>query len=155
VFFYGGDQQRIFDAFDHDREILEALRARYHEGVTFAGTSAGTAIMSLVAIAGGSPESIDGTLVPTHEGLGLLPGAIVDQHFLRRSRENRLFGLVLLHPELLGIGIDQDTSFAIEDGRWGEVIGPGDVMMVDAQRIPRSLVVTLLKPGTRVDLHLR
>jgi cyanophycinase len=154
VFFSGGDQTRIFDVIDDD-EILHALQARYQAGIPFAGTSAGTAIMSSIAIEGGDFDVIDGRAVPTHRGLGLIAGVIVDQHFIRRSRENRLFGLVLLYPENLGLGIDQDTSIAIEDGHSGEVIGPGDVMLVDAKRVPGSLTVTLLLPGQRVDLHLR
>lgn len=154
VFFCGGDQKRIFNVIDDD-EILHALQARYRAGVAFAGTSAGTAIMTPIAIEGGDPDVIDGRLVPTHRGLGLLPGVIVDQHFIRRSRENRLFGLVLLHPQLFGLGVDQDTSIAFENGRYGEVIGPGDVMLVDARRVPGSLTITLLEPGGHVDLHLR
>ncbi|MFL5814230.1 MAG: cyanophycinase [Bdellovibrionia bacterium] len=154
VFFSGGDQKRIFDVIDDDH-ILYALQSRYLAGIPFAGTSAGTAVMSSVAIAGGEFDVIDGRRVPIHRGLGLVQGVIVDQHFIRRSRENRLFGLVLLYPQYLGLGIDQDTSIAIENGRYGEVVGPGDVMLVKAQRVPGSLTVSLLLPGQRVDLHLR
>ncbi len=154
VYFSGGDQNRIFDVLQ-DQEILRALQERYLAGVAFAGTSAGTAIMSSIAIAGGSPEVIDGKQVPTRPGLGLVPGVIVDQHFIRRSRENRLFGLILEYPDLLGLGVDEDTSIAIENGRCGEVIGPGDVMLVDALHVPGSLTVTLAKPSEHVDLLTR
>jgi cyanophycinase len=154
VFFSGGDQMQLFEVIDDDK-ILYALQSRYVAGVPFAGTSAGTAIMSSIAIEGGDLEVIDGRAVPTHRGLGLLQDIIVDQHFIRRSRENRLFGLVLLHPEYLGLGIDEDTAIAIEDGRYGEVVGPGDVMLVNARSVPGSLVVTLLLPGQHADLHLR
>jgi cyanophycinase len=154
VFFSGGDQKRIFEVLE-DREILTSIQRRYEEGVAFAGTSAGTAIMSSIAIAGGDPEAIDGKLVPVGTGLGLLQDAIVDQHFIRRSRENRLFGVILDHPSLLGLGIDEGTSIAIENGRCGQVIGPGAVMMVDALRVPGSLVVTLAASGQFVDLLRR
>lgn len=154
VFFSGGDQNRIFEVFK-DEEILHALQARYQSGAAFGGTSAGTAIMSSIAIAGGEPEVIDGKVVPTSQGLGLLSGAIVDQHFIRRGRENRLFGLILEHPDLLGVGVDEDTSIAIKSGQCGEVIGPGKVMLVDAQRVPGSLTVTLVAPGERINLHKR
>jgi cyanophycinase len=151
VFFGGGDQNRIFTVIQ-DEVILHALQARYQAGVPFAGTSAGTAIMSTIAIGGGDPDVIDGTLVPTGHGLGLLPDTILDMHFMRRGRENRLFGLVLEYPDHLGIGVDEDTSLAVENGRCAEVIGPGDVMMVDAMRIPGSLIVTLAHPGERLNL---
>lgn len=154
VFFSGGDQNRIFDVLQ-DQEILRALQARYHAGIPFAGTSAGTAIMSQIAIAGSDPVVIDGKVVPTRPGLGLLTKVIVDQHFLRRSRENRLFGLILDHSDDLGLGVDQDTSIAIENNRYGEVIGSGDVMLVDALRVPGSLTITLVKPNEHVDLDKR
>jgi cyanophycinase len=67
-------------------------------------------------------------------GFGLLPGAIVDQHFSRRSRDNRLVSAVLDHPQLLGVGIDEETALIVRpDGRW-EVLGNGHVKIYDARR---------------------
>lgn len=120
-------------------------------GVAFGGTSAGTAAMSRLMLTGeGDFTRIDASTVATREGLGLLPGVIVDQHFLRRRRENRLFALVLAHPGLLGVGVDEDAALVVE-GSIGEAVGPGPVMLVRAVG-PDELAVELLRPGARYDL---
>jgi cyanophycinase len=154
IFFSGGDQVRAMDVLQ-DRPLLEKVRARHRAGVVFGGTSAGTALMSKIMITGnGDFTTIDAAKVETREGLGLIPGVIVDQHFLERRRENRLFALVLAHPEELGVGIDEDAALLVEDGRHAEVVG-GPVMIVDGRERAGSLVLTLLQPGARYDLQER
>ncbi len=41
------------------------------------------------------------------EGLGLITSAILDQHFIVRSRYNRLLSAIAAYPRLYGIGIDE------------------------------------------------
>ena len=66
-------------------------------------------------------------------GLGFLHNAIVDQHFIRRQRENRLFSVVLERPSLLGVGIDEGTVLKVAaDGKW-TVLGRSSVMVLDAR----------------------
>ena len=155
IFFGGGDQGRIMDVLQ-DRELSEALRERYRNGVVFGGTSAGTAVMSGLTITGGGDHTVlDGQKVEVRAGLGLLPGVILDQHFLKRQRQNRLFGLVLDHPRLLGVGVDEGTALAVSDNRHAEVVGPGSVMMVDAVAGSDDLVVSLVRPGETFDLKTR
>jgi cyanophycinase len=155
VFFTGGDQARVMDALAGSPALVEELRARYAGGTVFGGTSAGTAIMSAVMITGeGDFTVIDAAKVEVKPGLGLLGGVIVDQHFVKRQRQNRLFGLVLAHPELRGVGIDEDTALLVADGRHGEVVGAGPVMLVDAKGGDR-FEVRLLRPGQKVDLAKR
>jgi len=154
VFFSGGDQARIMDVLT-GAELLLAFRERHAQGAVFGGTSAGAAVMSARMITGeGDFTVIDGAKVAVREGLGLLPGAIVDQHFVRRQRENRLFGLVLMHPTERGVGIDEDTALLVTGGRHAEVVGKGPVVLVDAKGKDR-LEVTLLKSGARADLKRR
>jgi len=99
---------------------------------------------------------IDAKKVETRPGLGLLPGAIVDQHFIARQRENRLFGLVLGNPEALGVGIDEGTALLVVDDRYGEVVGASHVMIVSAQKARAGvLALELLNPGHRYDLRKR
>ena len=151
VFFSGGDQARIMDVLA-DAELLRAVRERHARGVVFGGTSAGAAVMSLRMITGeGDFTVIDGAKVVVREGLGLLPGVIVDQHFVRRQRENRLFGLVLQQRGERGVGIDEDTALLVAGGRHAEVVGKGPVMLVDATG-PDQLRITLLRTGQSVDL---
>jgi cyanophycinase len=155
IFFAGGDQGRIMDVLE-DRELADAFRERYRRGVVFAGTSAGTACMSALMITGeGDFTVLDGGKVKVRAGLGLLPGVILDQHFLKRQRQNRLFGLVLDHPRLLGVGVDEGTALAVTDNRHAEVVGPGPVMMVDAIVGTDDLVVSLVRPGETFDLKTR
>jgi cyanophycinase len=154
VYFTGGDQARIMDVLA-EPALLAAVRRRHAEGVVYAGTSAGAAIMSERMITGeGDFTVIDGTKVEVKPGLGLLPGTIVDQHFVKRQRENRLFGLVLLHPEERGVGINEATAIAVTGGRYAEVFGDGPVMLVDAVGKNR-LSITLAQPGETVDLRKR
>ena len=153
VFFSGGDQARVMDALA-DPSLLAAVRSRHAEGVVYGGTSAGTAIMSAIMITGdGDFTVIDAAKVDVRPGLGLLEGAIVDQHFVKRQRENRLFGLVIAHPQERGIGIDEDTALLVE-GREAEVVGSGPVVVVDAKG-PDRLEVRLLRPGQKLDLDAR
>src|SRR6185312_8299591 len=67
-------------------------------------------------------------------GLGFFPGVIVDQHFIRRERLNRLLAAVLERPTLLGIGIDESTALEVgPDGIW-TVRGASSVVVIDARR---------------------
>jgi cyanophycinase len=144
VFFSGGDQRRIMDVLKNAK-LKAALQNLYRKGVVFGGTSAGTAIMSCRMMTGdGDFTVIDGRKVDTREGLCLLPGTILDQHFLKRQRENRLFGLVLESPTLLGIGIDEGTALLVTDNHTAEVQGESQVMTVSASG-KASLSVKLLK----------
>jgi cyanophycinase len=66
-------------------------------------------------------------------GLGFLHNAIVDQHFIRRQRLNRLFSVVLERPAFLGVGIDEGTALKVtSDGKWA-VLGRGAVVILDAR----------------------
>ena len=154
VFFTGGDQSRIMDVLA-DPALLAAMKARYAAGVVFGGTSAGAAVMSERMITGdGDFTVIDGEKVGVRPGLGLLEGVIVDQHFVKRQRENRLFGLVLAHPGERGAGIDEGTALLVTNGREAEVVGRGPVVLVDAKGTDR-LEITLLRTGQRTDLKQR
>jgi cyanophycinase len=154
VFFTGGDQARIMDVLA-DEELLAAVRARFGAGVVFGGTSAGAAVMSARMITGeGDFTVIDGDQVGVRPGLALVEGVIVDQHFVRRQRENRLFGLVLKYPGERGVGIDEKTALLVRSGRYAEVVGSGPVMLVDAAG-PDRLEIRLLRGGQTTDLQER
>lgn len=137
VFFTGGDQTRIMAGLDP--LLARALRSRHRAGVAFGGTSAGTAIMSPRMIAGGDPPRL-------RAGLALLPGTILDQHFLERGREGRLRAAVARHPDALGVGVDEGAALVVEDGRHAEVVG-GRVALVSSREGLR-----VLEDGARFDL---
>jgi len=154
VFFTGGDQVKIMLVLK-DESLLNAIRQRYTAGVVFGGTSAGTAIMSHRMITGeGDFTVIDGARVQTTPGLGLLPeNVIVDQHFIKRQRQNRLFGLILQDHKALGIGIDEGAALIVSDNRNGEVVGASKVMIVDSTGKANALTILLKEPGERIDLQ--
>jgi len=147
IWFSGGDQNRLTAALKGSR-LERAIHARYRAGAVVGGTSAGAAVMTDPMLTGderkpGSARrpadstqvniTIDRDNVVTAPGLGLLRGAIVDQHFVRRRRQNRLMSLVLENPSLLGIGIDESTALIVRpDGAW-EVIGASVVLIFDAR----------------------
>jgi cyanophycinase len=112
--------------------LVESIRERYGQGAVVGGTSAGAAVMSKVMITG-TGEAKDGKIAPPlADGLGLWPGVIVDQHFVKRGREPRLRGAVAAHSELLGVGIDEST-FVIVKGNAFEVGGTSTVLVLDAR----------------------
>ncbi|HZV03011.1 MAG TPA: cyanophycinase [Planctomycetota bacterium] len=147
VFFTGGDQKRIMDGLD-DR-LARRLRDTFDGGVAFGGTSAGTAIMSPLMIAGTrDPRRHDSSCVVVRPGLGFLPGTIVDQHFFRRRRHNRLFSLLLENERVHGIGIDEGAALAVTGGR-GRVLG-GQVL--EAWAIEGELTVRIHGPEHEIPV---
>jgi cyanophycinase len=174
VWFGGGDQKHLTAAIGGTAS-LRAIHARYQAGAVVGGTSAGAAIMSDSMITGDQTPPGDTTgyygdeypAIARHRievlpGLGFLHGAIVDQHFLRRERHNRLLSAVLERPTLIGVGIDESTAIEVSpDGRW-HVLGESEVMVYDARRAqvaapaaPRlgatDIRVQLLPPGSVYD----
>ncbi|MFL5812070.1 MAG: cyanophycinase [Bdellovibrionia bacterium] len=155
VFFTGGDQARIAKVLE-DEEIKSALDKKYRSGTPFGGTSAGTAIMSKVALMeekklplgpldleNGSPD------VTTGPGLCFLPSnVIVDQHFIIRNREARLRIMMLNNPGSIGVGIDEDEALIVENGI-GKAVGPSAVVVLTPDD------KTLLKKGEKYDLTNR
>lgn len=85
-------------------------------------------------------------------GLGLLSNAIVDQHFVRRQRFNRLLSAVLEHPDLVGIGIDEKTSILVH-GTSFEVLGVSNVVVIDARRA-KGVVSSRQMPGAIEQVEL-
>ncbi|MFN8652126.1 MAG: cyanophycinase [Gemmatimonadales bacterium] len=165
IWFTGGDQVPLAEAL-RATPVLEAMRARYQAGAVIGGTSAGAAIMSDSMLTGNQrrPDSLgyygddyDGIrrdyiqIVP---GLGFLHGAVVDQHFLRRERHNRLLSVVLERPTLLGVGIDEGTALEVEpDGTW-LVLGRSAVMIYDARAARVTPAGATVLGTTGIRMHL-
>ncbi|GAC1344601.1 MAG: hypothetical protein NVSMB14_08290 [Isosphaeraceae bacterium] len=131
IWIRGGSQTLFMDSLQ-GTGVPEAIRTRFQQGAIIAGTSAGAAVMSDLMIAGWTRNADQRTLRTAH-GLGLWPETIVDQHFLRRARTDRLKGIVLQHPELVGIGIDEATAVLV-NGREFEVMGASKVIVLDARK---------------------
>jgi cyanophycinase len=145
IWFSGGDQSLLTAAIGGSA-AARAIHERYNAGAVVGGTSAGAAVMSDSMITGnqfypGITGPVDSSsfsriarrAVEIVPGLGFLHNAIVDQHFIRRQRANRLFSVVLERPAFLGVGIDEGTVLKVTgDGKW-TVLGRGTVMILDAR----------------------
>ena len=167
VFMTGGNQLKLSQLFV-GTPLADAISRAHARGAVVAGTSAGASIMSQFMISlgadGVTPRQRTSQLT---SGLGLLPGVIVDQHFDQRARYGRLMSLVAGSPNLLGMGIDEDTAAEIRDGRKLSVVGSGAVFVVDARAavsdVPEArrdapllvsgAVVHSLPAGATFDLH--
>lgn len=132
IWFPGGDQSRLMKAL-RDANLVETIVKRYRAGAVVGGTSAGAAVMSDQMIVGGAElKAIHRAGTPLGAGLGLWPGVIVDQHFHRRQRFNRLLSAVLDQPALVGVGIDERTAVIVRGGEC-EVLGDNSVMVIDGR----------------------
>jgi cyanophycinase len=140
VFFSGGDQSRLA-AVLAGTPVLERLRTMYRQGAVIGGTSAGAAVMSAVMITGNETLNRDTANafslirknnIETAPGFGFIETAVIDQHFVRRKRHNRLLSVVLERPHLLGIGIDEATAIVVNRGAAFDVLGEGSVIVFDA-----------------------
>ena len=139
MFLTGGDQLRLCGLLA-DTPLMDRIvsRAQKRE-ISLAGTSAGAAVMGHHMISGGSSaESPNHALVDMARGLNIIPGVLIDQHFYNRNRLARLLSAVAGHPELLGIGIDEDTCAIFESDGLIRVIGKGTVTIVDGREMSYS-----------------
>jgi len=171
VFFSGGDQLRITGMLGGTK-FAHLLKERYREGTTLvAGTSAGASAMGQIMIVGGRANR-PATHETTHisSGLGLLEGVVVDQHFAQRGRIGRLVSTIAENPEVLGLGIDEDTGVLLRSGREMEVLGSGSVTILDGHDISHSnlseaslgsplalspVIMHVLPAGYRFDIRNR
>lgn len=166
IWFGGGDQSRLTRALGGTK-VEDAIHARYRDGAVVGGTSAGAAVMSTPMITGDErhpggarPDSTDPfkTIardnIITSEGFGLIKGAIIDQHFLRRKRHNRLVSAVLEHPKLLGVGIDESTALLVRpDGMWN-VLGASAVVIYDARKAAITSPSAPTLGATGITMHV-
>jgi len=175
IYFTGGDQVRVTRVV-LGTPLYRKLHELHRRGVVIGGTSAGAAIMSKIMLTGDERFNRDSTNayvfikpgnVVTVEGLGFLGSVIVDQHFIRRKRHNRLLSVVLENPAMLGIGIDESTAIVVEPDSTFRVIGDRSVMIFDAGRAAgirtsatgnmgvTGVQLHLLLPGDRFNLRTR
>ena len=141
----GGDQNRFMKAID-GTGLDEVMRAAYKRGAVVGGTSAGAAVLSGKMITGDAElTSLASGKTVLAKGLGLWPDGIVDQHFLRRQRNNRLLSAVLDNPGLVGVGIDEATAVILRGSKL-EAVGRSAVVVFDA----RDAKVTKVAAGEPV-----
>lgn len=152
IMFSGGDQSRIVELIGQS-PIHNILQSRFEqEPIVIAGTSAGAMAMSMEMIAGGSAaESLQKGAVKMRDGLGFLPGLVVDSHFIKRGRFGRLAEAVAKFPRLLGVGLAEDTGMVIKNCNEFTVIGSGMVILFDPSKLLHNNE-KILEEGTPMSM---
>jgi cyanophycinase len=141
--------------------LADIIRESYRAGAIVGGTSAGAAVMAEHMFTGDADlRSLTAGATVTAPGLSLWPEALIDQHFLKRQRDNRLISAVMDRPTLIGVGIDEATAVIVQ-GKQFEVIGKSSVVVVDARDAKigkppagglhhgRNLKLTVLRAGQK------
>ncbi|MDB5192459.1 MAG: cyanophycinase [Segetibacter sp.] len=153
VMFSGGDQLRICSILGGTK-LVEILKERFNrENFVIAGTSAGAMVMSNPMISRGraSLAHLKGE-VKISSGLGFLQNIIIDTHFDKRGRFNRLAQTIAAHPGITGVGLGEDTGVIISDGEHLKAIGIGTVTIVDGTNI-RHNNITDIKVGKPISIE--
>ena len=129
IWFTGGRHWRLVDSYLGTR-VQRELMALLERGGVIGGTSAGATIQGSFMVRGarsGNTIMIDQEY---HDGLGFLRGVAIDQHLLTRQRERDMLPVVELHPELLGLGLDEGTAIIVTGDRF-EVVGVSKVAIYE------------------------
>jgi len=146
IYIVGGDQTKFMKVVVNT-PVYQAIHKAYQNGATVAGTSAGAAVMSKQMITG---TQLKDTVyketfnklwtenIEFEEGLGLLDSAIIDQHFLKRSRFNRLISALAAYPKYDCIGIDEGTAIIVHQ-KQVTIAGVSQVIRIAK---PKNLKVT-------------
>ena len=167
LFFTGGDQLRITSILG-GTDIYSSIKELSQKGGIIVGTSAGASVMSdTMIVKGDDDESPRKCTLSMSPGLGIVKNIIIDQHFAQRGRIGRLLTAIAQNPEVLGVGIDEDTAVVLNDKGIGSIIGSGAVYFIDGTSITYcntceqysnevlsmfNVKLHVLKEGNRFDL---
>ncbi len=153
VWFGGGRQWRLTDAYLNTKVHHELWQVLERGGV-IGGSSAGATIQGSYLARGDSRTNT--IMMGDHvEGMGFLKNAAIDQHLLRRNRQFDLLEIIAAHPDLLGIGIDENTAIVVNGDEF-VVMGQGYVAIYDHDRqIDSGGMFYFLAPGQRFNLVTR
>jgi len=161
VFMTGGNQLKL-SAVICGTPVGKAVVRAHLRGAVVGGTSAGASIQSSHMVAFGTGGTTPKQrMTQLAAGLGLLSTTVIDQHFEQRNRYGRLLMIIAQSPQLLGIGVDEDTcaTVTVEDGHEvlpllrpvpGVAVDPevrGGYPVVEGTRVPYDIVAGLVDDG--------
>jgi cyanophycinase len=139
VMFSGGNQSNITEHIGGSTLHTIMLERYRNEAFVIAGTSAGAMCMSKEMITGGGiKEAFTKGATGMGTGMGFIPELVIDSHFIRRGRFGRLAEAVAKFPNLIGIGLAEDTGLVIKDCNDVEVIGSGMVIIFDPRKLKHN-----------------
>jgi cyanophycinase len=141
----GGRQWRLVNAYQNTLTHLELI-SLLHRGGVIAGTSAGATIQGSYLVRGDTTTNT--IMMGSHEqGFGFIKNIAVDQHLLARNRQFDMFEVLDEHPDLLGLGLDENTGIIVENDTM-EVVGESYVVVYDGTRWSEEKDTVIdLKPG--------
>lgn len=153
VWFGGGRQWRLADAYLGTR-VHDELNALLERGGVIGGSSAGATIQGSYLVRGDTRTNT--IMMGDHvEGMAFLKNAAIDQHLLRRNRQFDLIEVIEEFPNLLGIGLDENTAIVVQNDEF-EVIGQSYVAVYDHNRtLDSGGLFYFLAPGDSFDLATR
>ncbi|MDF1558859.1 MAG: cyanophycinase [Bacteroidales bacterium] len=163
VWFGGGRQWRLVDSYGGT--LTEELFRRVLErGGVIGGSSAGATIQGSF-LARGDTENNQVMMGDHQKGFCYISNIAIDQHVLARNRQFDMYGILREHPELLGIGIDENTAVVVQRDTM-EVIGASYVLVYDGSFWSREgsdlkilpekdFLFYLLRQGDRYNLRER
>jgi len=163
VWFSGGRQWRHADSY-LGTNTHKALFNLLDRGGVIAGSSAGATIQGSY-LARGDTQANTIMMGDHEEGLGFMSDVAIDQHLLARNRQFDLFEILDNRPELLGIGLDENTGIIVKGNKFS-VMGESFVAVYDGTRwsAERDTIYQLpegsrefyfLKEGNQYDLKKR
>lgn len=134
VWFDGGRQWNMADSYMNTRTLAE-LRKVLERGGVIAGSSAGATIQGDYLVRGDtSGPDVMMTAEPNHQhGFAFLRRSAIDQHINSRMRWDDLTPIIKKYPDLLGIGLSEDTGIIVTSDTF-EVMGRFKVAIHDNTR---------------------
>ena len=153
VWFGGGRQWHLADSY-LDTRVHEELNALLERGGVIGGSSAGATIQGSYLARGDTRTNT--IMMGDHvEGLGFIKNVAIDQHLLRRNRQFDLIEVIETFPDLLGIGLDENTAIVVQGDRF-DVIGQSLVAIYDHNKtLDSGGLFYFLAPGDSFDLVTR
>jgi cyanophycinase len=158
VWIMGGRQWRLADAY-LDTAVERQIKELLARGGVVGGSSAGASIQASFLVRGdsatpGMPDGDNRIMIGNHQkGFALLPNSAIDQHVNARGREQDLVQVIQMHPELLGLGIDEGAAIVVHGDSF-QVVGNGRVAIHDGRRLSGNLYY-FLTSGQTFDLRQR
>ncbi len=157
VWFDGGRQWNLVDAY-MNTQTYRSFHKVLERGGVIAGSSAGATIQGDYLVRGAvAGPHIMMTPEKEHErGFKFLRKTAIDQHINTRMRWDDLIPVVKKYPELLGIGLSEDTAIVVKGDRF-EVIGAWKVAVHDNQKAyePWEKPYYVLSRGDVYNMNLR
>ena len=135
VWFEGGRQWNIADSYANTLAYKEFHQVLERGGV-IAGSSAGASIQGDFLVRG----AVQGSALVVapepehHKGFAFLRKSAIDQHINTRNRWDDIIPLIKERPELLGIGLSENTAIVVRGDEF-EVIGAWKVAVHDNTRV--------------------